>query len=479
MRISVPARGSRWRLRAAALSSVMVAMSLALVAMSLTLVSPAAADDGQLAVDEISHSKNMELVANVAKQGPLADDYYTDMAFWGDYLFQGSYGGITIYNISHPQKPQTVTQIDCAGSQGDVTVSPDGTLLFMSVDAPRSDDTCTSSASNAAEPTAWEGIRIFDITDKAHPRYVKSVRTDCGSHTHTLVPGDANNLYLYVSSYGPNIKFPNCQPPHDSISIVGVPLHNPTAASVVNQPILFPDVTGANSTSGCHDITVFPEGKLAAGACMGDGVLLDISDPVHPRKLSGVRDPNFAFWHSATLINGGKGVIFTDELGGGSAPTCNATIGPTRGADAIYDIVGEGDDRHMEFRNYFKIPRAQQDTENCVAHNGMLLPVKGRDVYVQSWYQGGVSVWDFTDRDADPKEIAFFERGPLSSTSLQLGGSWSAYFYNGYIYSSDIQKGLDVLKITGLDGVSSAHFNKLPYLNPQTQSNYKDTGNQS
>jgi hypothetical protein len=210
---------------------------------------------------------------------------------------------------------------------------------------------------------------------------------------------------------------------------------------------------------------------------MGDGVLIDISDPVNPRRLSGVRDANFAFWHSATLINGGKGVIFTDELGGGGAPTCNEAIGPTRGADAIYDIVGEGDNRRLEFRSYFKIPRMQQNSENCVAHNGMLLPVKGRDVYLQSWYQGGVSVWDFTDR-ANPREIAFFERGPLAPT-LQLGGSWSAYWYNGYIYSSDIIKGLDVLKITGLEGVSSANFNKLAYLNPQTQDNYKDTGNRS
>ena len=469
MLIPNPVRASRWGLRAAALGSVMIAMPLA-------LVGPAAAESGQLGVDEISHSKNFELVTNVPRQGPLADDTHSDMAFWGDYLFQGSYGGITVYDISHPQRPRTVTQIDCAGSQGDVTVSPDGTLLFMSVDQPRSNDTCASSPSNATVPTAWEGIRIFDITDKANPVYVKAVRTDCGSHTHTLVPGDADTVYLYVSSYSPSLSFPNCQPPHDSISIVEVPLDNPTTASVVNKPVLFPELTGANQTSGCHDITVFPAGKLAAGACMGDGILLDISDPVHPRKLTGTRDTNFAFWHSATLINGGKGVIFTDELGGGSAPTCNEAIGPTRGADAIYDIVGEGDNRRLEFRSYFKIPRMQQNTENCVAHNGMLLPVKGRDIYVQSWYQGGVSVYDFTDR-ANPHEIAFFERGPLSATSLVLGGSWSAYWYNGYVYSSDITKGLDVLKIKGLEGAGSAHFNKLPYLNPQTQDNYKDTGN--
>ncbi|HEX5596867.1 MAG TPA: hypothetical protein VFX61_12760 [Micromonosporaceae bacterium] len=447
----------------------------------LAIVGPAGAASDQLAVDEISHSKNIELVANVPRHGPFAGPnvYHSDMAFWGNYLFQGSYGGITIYDITHPQRPQIVTQIDCNGAQGDVTVSPDGKLLFMSVDSPRSDDTCTSSSGSAADPEAWEGIRIFDITDKANPVYVKAVRTDCGSHTHTLVPGNDDTLYLYVSSYGPNVRFPHCQPPHDSISIVEVPLGNPAAASVVAKPLLFPDLTGATSTSGCHDITVFPAGSLAAGACMGDGILLDISDPLNPRKITGVRDPNFAFWHSATLINGGKGVIFTDELGGGGAPTCNEAIGPRRGADAIYDIVGDGDDRQLVFRSYFKIPRMQQSTENCVAHNGMLLPIKGRDVYVQAWYQGGVSVFDFTDRSKDPQEIAFFERGPLSTTSLILGGSWSAYWYNGYIYSSDIQKGLDVLKITGLEGVSSANFNKLPYLNPQTQDNYKDTGNRS
>lgn len=468
MRMSGSARGG---LRAAILGGVIAAMCLG-------LAGPAAAQSDQLEVDEISHSKNLELVANIPRQGPLTDDFHSDMAFWGNYLFQGSYGGITIYDISHPQWPRTVTQIDCPGSQGDVTVSPDGTLLFMSVDAPRSDDTCASSPSNASNPDAWEGIRIFDITDKANPEYVKAVRTDCGSHTHTLVPGDADTVYLYVSSYSPSTRFPNCQPPHDSISVVGVPLDDPTTASIVSEPLLFPDTTGANQTSGCHDVTVFPSGNLAAGACMGDGVLINIEDPVNPYVIDDVRDPNFAFWHSATLINGGKGVIFTDELGGGGAPTCNEVIGPQRGADAIYDIVGEGDDRELVFRGYYKIPRHQQSTENCVAHNGMLLPVKGRDIYVQSWYQGGVSVFDFTDR-ANIREIAFFERGPLSATQLMLGGSWSAYWYNGYIYSSDIIKGLDVLKITGLEGVSSANFNKLPYLNPQTQDNYKDAGNRN
>jgi len=470
MRISGLARGSRRGLHVAALCSVMVAMSLA-------LAGPAAAQSDELAVDEISHSKNIELVANIPRQGPVANDFQSDMAFWGDYLFGGSYGGITIYDIKHPQKPKIITQISCPGSQGDVSVSPDGTLLFMSVDSSRSDDSCTSTSQSATIASSWEGIRIFDITDIANPVYVKSVETDCGSHTHTLVPDPDSEdvLYLYVSSYGPSSAFPDCQPPHDYISVVEVPVDDPTAAFVVSKPTLPPE--GVTNFGGCHDITVFPEGNIAGGACRGDGILFDISDPVNPYVIDGVRDQNFAFWHSATLVNDGTGVIFTDELGGGGAPTCNDAIGPDRGADAIYDIVGEGDDRELVFRSYYKIPRNQQNTENCVAHNGMLLPVKGRDVFVQSWYQGGVSVFDFTDPTTRPVEIAFFERGPLSATSLVLGGSWSAYYYNGYIYSNDIIKGLDVLKITGLQGVSSTNFNKLPYLNAQTQYSYKDTGN--
>jgi hypothetical protein len=445
------------------------------MALSLALAGPAAAQSDQLAVDEISASK-IDLVANIPRQGPLVNEFHSDMAFWGDYLFQGSYGGINIYDIKHPQKPRLITQIHCPGSQGDVSVSPDGSLLFMSVDSSRSDDSCASTSQSAANPDSWEGIRIFDITDVTNPVYVKAVETDCGSHTHTLVPDPDTSdvLYLYISSYGPSTRFPDCQPPHDYISVVEVPVDDPTAAFVVNKPKLPPE--GVTNFGGCHDITVFPEGNIAGGACRGDGILFDISDPVHPYVIDAIRDPNFAFWHSATLVNDGSGVIFTDELGGGGAATCNEAIGPDRGADAIYDIVGEGDSRRLVFRSYYKIPRHQQSTENCVAHNGMLLPVKGRDIFVQAWYQGGVSVFDFSDPTTRPVEIAFFERGPLSATSLTLGGSWSAYWYNGYIYSSDIIKGLDVLRITGLGGVSSANFQKLPYLNPQTQFSYKDTG---
>jgi len=228
----------------------------------------------------------------------------------------------------------------------------------------------------------------------------------------------------------------------------------------------YPETT--YETTGCHDLTVYPEQDLMAGACMGDGALFDISNREKPRFITGVRDDaNFAFWHSATFNNKGNKVVFTDELGGGGAATCNAAIGPEKGANAIYEITGKGDKRKLVFRSYFKIPRANADTENCVAHNGNLIPVKGKDIMVQAWYQGGISVWDFTN-SRKPKELAFFERGPLSETSLIVGGAWSTYYYNGYIYSNDIQKGFDVLDLKD-PRTDRAKRYKYEELNAQTQ----------
>jgi hypothetical protein len=183
-------------------------------------------------------------------------------------------------------------------------------------------------------------------------------------------------------------------------------------------------------------------------------------------------DTNFSFWHSATFNNKANKIVFTDELGGGSAAVCNADIGPEKGADAIYDIVGSGDKRKLRFRSYFKIPRENAATENCVAHNGSLIPVKGKDIMVQAWYQGGISVWDFTN-SRKPKEIGWFERGPYNAERMVIGGSWSAYYYNGHIYSNDIQKGLDVLKITD-PATDKGALVTLPELNAQTQPDYFD-----
>ncbi|MGW5102356.1 LVIVD repeat-containing protein [Streptomyces sp. NPDC004100] len=431
--------------------------------------------------DEIVHSRNIEHLANIPKDALAGVN--SDLAFQGKYAFAGNYDGFRVFDISDPKAPKTVAQVLCPGSQNDVSVS--GDLLFLSTDSSRSDDSCASTAQPATEKSSWEGMKIFDISDKANPRYVAAVETACGSHTHTLVP-ERKNVYLYVSSYSPNATFPDCQPPHDGISVVKVPRKAPEKAAVVGFPVLFPGDgpdgggnpgaptnPGVSKTTGCHDLTVLPSKDLAAGACMGDGILFSIKDPEHPKVLDQVEDNvNFAFWHSATFNQKADKVVFTDELGGGGAATCNAAIGPNRGADGIYDITGRGEHRKLVFRGYYKIPRHQADTENCVAHNGSLIPVKGKDLMVQAWYQGGVSVWDFTD-SARPKEIAYFERGPLSTETLQLGGAWSAYYYNGYVYSNDIVKGLDVLKLDDrrTDPARRVH---LPGLNVQTQPDYFD-----
>ncbi len=432
-----------------------------------TTPGPSASEDGY------AHSPNARRVANVPLSAPFDGEeaWGTDLAFQGDFAFSGNYEGFTIHDISDPAKPKVVTRVVCPGGQNDISVS--GNLLFLSVDEPRDDDTCESG--HGDENEGWEGIRIFDISDKTHPRYIRSLATSCGSHTHTLVPGkDAANVYLYVSSFGPFPDSVNCKPPHDSIAIVEVPVTDPAKARIVAQPVLFTDGNDESkpgATSGCHDITVYPEKDLAAGACLGNGILMDISDRTAPKVLQEITDTeNFSIWHSATFSNDASQVIFSDELGGGVSPTCDAKTGPTRGADAVYDISSDG---KLKRRGYFKIPRYQTAAENCVAHNGSLLPVPNKTIMVQAWYQGGVSVIDFTDAD-HPKELAYVDPGPLSTTGEpKLGGSWSAYYYNGYIYSSDIIKGLDVIALDDplTDPAKSV---KLDELNAQTQVSYPE-----
>ena len=481
-------------------SALALALGLSVVAMAPS----AAAAEPVLAPGETAGSGNIHLLTNLPKTGAFAPEsaYNSDLAFKGDYAFGGNYNGFTVYDIKNPRKTREVKQVVCPGAQGDVTVH--GNLLFLSVDSRRSDDTCTSRAlvNNATTAPAdvaamragnyWEGIRIFDITDPANPTYAKSVRTDCGSHTHTLVPS-GSDLFVYVSSYDVAAGIARCdstpgQTAHDIISIIKVPGGDASKAAVVATPRLFnPGNTGGVSptsgfayraTAGCHDITAYPEKGIAAGACMGEGVIMDIRNPAEPKITSTVKDvENFAFWHSATFNNDATTVMFTDELGGGGGPTCTGVTGDmknsvythldaTKGANAYYALSGST--MAAKPASYFKIPRRQADTENCVAHNGSLIPVKGKDVMVQSWYQGGISVVDFTDR-ANPVELGWWDRGPLSSERLILGGSWSAYYYNGYIFSNDIQKGLDVLEIRD-PRVANGKSGKFPTdYNPQTQ----------
>ncbi|MEJ3748726.1 hypothetical protein WEI85_36295 [Actinomycetes bacterium KLBMP 9797] len=460
------------RLRATAVAAV----ALTLVGAGLSAPSSAYAPSTTAipGVDEIVSSPNIRQIAHVPKQ-TVFPGTNSDIAFQGKYAYAGNYDGIAIYDVSRPKKTHLVAQVSCPGGQNDISVY--GNLLFLSTDSSRNNDSCASVSQPASIKESWEGIKIFDITNPTSPAYVKSVETNCGSHTHTVVPAkDRRSLYVYVSSYFPSDTFPDCKPPHDVISIIKVPVKAPTQAAVVATPNLFPGTTGnpggngSSETSGCHDITAYPALNIAAGACMGDGLLMDISRPEAPRVIHRVRDTeNFAFWHSATFSNDGRKVIFTDELGGGVGAECNAAVGPKKGADAIFSIRGRGLNQRLVFKSYFKIPRANADTENCVAHNGSLIPVPGRDIMVQAWYQGGISVWDFSDASR-PKEIAYWERGPVNADELTFGGSWSAYYYNGFIYSND-QKGLDVLEVNDyrLWGAEEKRFRTF---NAQTQEAY-------
>jgi hypothetical protein len=458
------------------------ALGVATVALGLITAPAASAAQDFPGPDEIVSSPNMKHELNIPPTAPLAGSgsVGTDIAFQGRYAFVGNYLGFTIYDVKNPKRTKIVSQVLCPGAQNDVSVY--GNLLFLSTDARRSDDSCASTAQNDGTKAYWEGIKIFDVSDKRAPKYLKSVATSCGSHTHTLVPDKrGKSVYIYVSSYFPAENITNCKPPHDLISIVDVPLRNPKAAKVAATPNLFPnggydgpdtgiDVPGGVDTSGCHDITSYPSKDLAAGACMGDGVLFDISDRLNPRVINRVQDDvNFAFWHSATFNNSGTKVVFTDELGGGGLATCNEEIGEERGADGIYDIVGRGDRRKLEFRSYFKINRTQTDEENCVAHNGSLIPVPGKDIMVQAWYMGGIEVWDFTN-SSRPKRIGFIERGPAADPATG-GGVWSAYYYNGYIYASDLGKGFDVISIDDPRTNPARHV-RMDELNVQTQGNY-------
>lgn len=432
-----------------------------------------------LKTDEIGRSANVEHLANLAPSGALAEGTGTDIAFQDDKAFVGNYDGFSIIDVRNPKKPKTIVQVSCPGSQNDISVS--GDLLYLSTDSSRSDDSCESTSQSATIKDSWEGIKIFDISDEENPKYLKAVETACGSHTHTLVPGTGEqkgNDYLYVSSYSPRDEYPDCQTPHDLVSIVKVPTQSPTASEVIGTPNLFPGggnpggagptpIADRSETTGCHDLTALPHKNLMAGACMGDGIIMDIEDPEDPRVIERVQDnENFAFWHSATFNADASKVVFTDELGGGGAATCNAETGPKRGANAIYDISSLG---RLTFKSYYKIDRHQHDSENCVAHNGSIIPVANRDIMVQSWYQGGVSVWDFTDSE-NPKELGYFERGPLPEDGG--GGTWSTYYYNGHMFSSDMVRGFDVLKFEDpvTEGADSIIMDEL---NVQSQPEYE------
>ncbi|MGA3188061.1 MAG: hypothetical protein ABSF22_13215 [Bryobacteraceae bacterium] len=447
----------------------------------------------------------------------------SDMAFSGNHLFVGNYNGINFYDVDNPKEIKLRTSLVCPGGQGDVSVY--GHLLFMSAEAANGRIDCGTQGiplpvgyvppppppppdpdkpdaprvrppPPPPSPDRFRGVRIFDISDMSNPKQVAAVQSCRGSHTHTLVidPKDKDNVYIYISGTG-NVRqaeeLEGCsgatpdKDPNTSlfrIDIIKVPLAHPELAKIVSSPRIFTDSqTGAinglwkggthgegtqktSETNMCHDITVYSAIGLAAGACSGNGILLNISDPAHPVRIDAVNDPNYAFWHSANFNNSGTKVLFTDEWGGGGQPRCRATDPMNWGADAIFTL-SKG---KMTLASYYKMPAAQTEWENCVAHNGSLIPIPGRDILVQAWYQGGISMVDFTD-PTHPIEIGYFDRGPIDGAKRVLGGQWSAYWFNGYIYGSEITRGVDVLKLVPnqyitqneIDASNQVHFDEL------------------
>jgi hypothetical protein len=439
----------------------------------------------------------------------------SDLAFTGDYAIQGNWRGFQIHDISDPTalgSDTLVAEVLCPGGQHDPTVY--GDLVFISVQDTFSQLDCTVGDIPLTEvdENRFRGVRIFDISDIENPVQVGGVQTCRGSHTHRLVEDldDPSHVYIYNNGTSP-LRHPDeagldCkdhpltkEPLTDQdikrwqIEVIRVPVDNPGDAEIVNNARLFADGDVINAlqntlvcppapdgaddptanceedqlhpsgvrysplpnTNTCHDITAYPEVGLAAGACQGNGILIDISDPANPVRIDEHADPNFSYWHSANFSNDGTKVMFTDEWGGGSGPRCRATDRLEWGANAIFDIV-EGADgtRSLDFQSYYKMPAVQTGTENCVAHQANIVPVPGRDILVQAWYQGGISMFDWTD-SSNPYEIGYFDRGPINGDALVLGGFWSGYWYNGNVFGSEIVRGLDAFELTPTDHLSA------------------------
>ena len=517
---------------------------------------------------------NLRVLSKTKPSEQFLGGINSDLAFLGNNVFQGSFNGYQVWDISNPQAPTLREGYVCPASQSDVSVYRN--LLFVSgEDLSARLDCGKQGVKDTVSKDRLRGIRIFDISDLSNPKNVGNVQTCRGSHTHSLLvdPKDPANVYVYISGSG-QVRSPNelsgcvnLSPDKDPnsalfrIEVIKVPLAHPEQAAVITSPRIFQGLTrpashgetaidiaehkkevayakahggfvatifgdeqvapsffvaqqldaivkarggtgaptAADSAklredlpgivakmvgpapsptdaprpgpSQCHDITLYPAIGRAGGACGGYGLLLDISDPAHPVRLNAAADSNFSYWHSATFNNDGSKILFSDEWGGGMQAKCRATDPREWGADAIFTVSGSA----MNFRSYYKLPAPQTRVENCVAHNGSLIPIPGRDVMAQAWYQGGISVFDWTD-PAHPREIAYFDRGP-ADTTLKLSGSWSAYWYNGVIVSSEITRGLDIFELkpspfisqNEIDAAKTVHFD---YYNTQGQQQF-------
>ena len=455
-------------------------------------------------IDEDNDQQSTVESRSSKKRFPMLGFSNTDMAFNQNILVVGNYHGFNIYSLQNPNAPELISSVICPGGQGDVSIV--GDLLIMSVEETRGRVDCgLQGASSDPTPERFRGLRIFDISNLRLPKQVAQVQTCRGSHTHSVVVSETEDKKIIVYNSGTSSvrdqeELDSCYEaiPGDDrtalfrIDVIEIPIDNPANSSIVKSPAVFADLeTGVlaglwrggdhgdetqstSRTDQCHDITVFPTAKIAAGACSGNGILFDISDPLNPVRMDVVSDIGFAYWHSATFNNNGTKVVFTDEWGGGGRARCRAWDPLDWGANAIYDII----DGKLIFKSHYKMSAPQQETENCVAHNGSIIPIKGKDIMVQAWYQGGISLMDFTNSD-NPIEIAYFDRGPISSKKLITGGYWSAYYYEGNIYASEIVRGLDVFQLTPskfltLDEINEAKnaypvFGERRLFNPQQQ----------
>ncbi len=484
----------------------------------------------------------------------------SDLAFRDHYVYQGNFAGFMVWDVKNPAKPLLVATVPCITAQGDPSIV--GHLLFISAEGGgnRKDCANTGIRDTSDHTSHMTGVRIYDVADPAHPKLIKNVETCKGSHTHTLIPDpkDKGTVYLYVSgsqSARPSVELAGCNnstDPADTtnslyrLDIIKVPLAHPENATVVGGARIFTGLgQAAQSTArrdaqanrgarggrggnapgdnrqanaaqapargfgfrpdpsngpwNCHDVTAYPDMHLLAGACASYGLLVDISNPLKPVRISEKADTNFSLWHTAVFSNDASKVVFTDEWGGGTSPNCQITSMMEMGGNAILTI---SKDHKYTQHAYFKIPTAQSAQENCVSHNGGLIPVPGRDLMVQGWYQGGIDVSDFTDPD-HPYEVAFFDRGPVDLPSdtmpvtvagsaagapaagappagggrafrSTIGGSWGAYYWNGYIYSSELARGFDILELLPSDKLSAnelaaAKLVRFVEYNPQSQ----------
>jgi len=463
----------------------------------------------------------------------------SDVAFGnGHYAYQGNFAGFTVWDVSNPAKPVIASVVECITAQGDPTIV--GHLLFVSAEGAGNRNDCGKGGVQDPKDH-MAGVRIYDVSNPHAPKLIKNVQTCKGSHTHTLVPSPTNPriVYLYVSGQQaarPETEMPGCKNGDDpddptnslyQLDIIKVPLDHPEQAAVIPGARIFSGLDGspdcvtfcapantrrprrggrggrggaagdsANAVTqaaarvnplhtgprNCHDVTAYPAYHLLAAACSSYAIMVDISNPEKPVRLAAITDTNnFQGRHTAGFSNDAKETLWTDEWGGGTGPMCQASSIMELGGNTIVTLSAKN--TKMTQRSYFKLPAAQTAQENCVSHNGGLVPVPGRDLYVQGWYQGGIDVMDFTDAD-HPKEIAYFDRGPIdppddttnasARSRYTIGGSWGAYYWNGMVYSSELDRGFDVYELLPSDQLSAnelaaAKLVRMKEYNPQSQ----------